>query len=555
MCLAEVSGLVDISGNDKQVLHRYVQIRVLEVLGGPTSQTFTADEMASVKSDFYDMGLERHMATTNQSTQDTELDNFSQAVNEADHGQNHLHLILQAHTKRTKHTTADNEFLMGIFKMECEALTSIKRDKIAADVRKEEIQGNVDIERAKTEAAKARADAQIQLSRDRVRLAELRAESKNHGHSDAAKRKRPATLEEFARPPYRNNLSLSLAVWDARPAGHPETMEEVFRSVGTWVVDQKVKASIRRTDAFPGVPCVYVRVDATQYAEQFWSQSSAAKETIPNPPLPVADGGYPDLVAFLAPHFAPHNPNDKAERTALTTHLHNEFLKPLCERGWEVLFELPVHTQRILTHIDLQRDPVAPRLQRWANAGCTGPAPVEYPYDAEDQRPEEVIPPELHALPATLDVAAVLIDKGLGVFCRNPRYAEAYQRSQRMNTEAVPPARSPRHAEMVRQWQRQCKAAAYLPYKTIVRTLGWTTTLQDHALIKVITHALLHPMPMEEWYDRTTSLHGWRPERCLEAMRLASVYVAHLRRGGADLRFATNDVKQCLSVDVNESLR
>lgn len=498
---------------------------------------------------------------------------------------NTLRSIVESYMQQSQRTESSDRLFLELFKVDRDSI--IKREEIAADVKKREIAANVTIQTAKSQVEQTIAEARIQESKDRVILAEIKADRER-----CTKRPRPVSLAEFARSPYRNATCLSHAVWEARPDGD-ESIETIFACVLSWCRAKKITFHVRQHADFPTVKLVYIngRLEHTKLACEFWeshgvgmipsmTQTTPPSDTTTKVEEPTIDvfttnvhGDTPpenercpinpaapmftDLVEHLISHYVcPELSSEREKRTKLMNLLLSGFVQPLRSGPWRWMFLLPASKGQIMTTLDLINDPVVPRLIRWISGGLGDhPPPSEYPYDDEDTRSTTVtIPSELQTLPSDFDVVPIFERAGLQSFFKIPRYKISYDK-YRCNANSVPPIRGPSHPEVIRQMQRVCVHSRFVDFKFLSSILGWTTTIMDATAMKILTHVLLHPRPMSEWYDNTkkSSPCMWRPDVCLWAMRMAAIYMARLHQAECNLDFINNDLRKALPCDMAAS--
>ena len=405
--------------------------------------------------------------------------------------------------------------------------------------------------RIEVEQAVARIRAQGEADALRIRT---------QGEANAARnpRKRLASvptedeqIEALSARPYRGRVSLSARIWEARPVGHPDDIRTVYRRVcetantivGNMVIVQRPLAGLT------GVEVVYVEAGprVSELARTFWNCGDPP--TVPELPVVVATPpvnrargkalphGVHDLAAAVI-----EDTLDPGAYAAAVDRLDRGFFAPNAER-WAVLWPpRPRDPRVLLTHIDVERDPIVPQLRQWLRNGGADPAPV-YPADgALDLRPSESVPVVLQVMDP--DVWPVLDAVGLRRACT--KLMGAYQRSRGME---VPAAEAPCD-ERLRQFHRITRDAADgLRFREIADCLGWLGVAHDTLLIKVLTEALMQsprrrggPVPTAEWYVKRGSVATWRWQCCLGEMRIAAVFVTRLRLGGADLSFLARDI-------------
>lgn len=573
-CIREINGIATTTNeSENSVLREFVRIKVYERFGNFQTETISSQEIEEVNNRFRSVFIDR-------STTTCETSGRSIHGNEQ-HGM--LTTTIQQYIQSPGKSSANEQFVLSVYKMDREEhrKLTLASQEIQAGIKKQEIaiksqkiSARVQIAQINGDTEKAKAEANARIYEAKVELLRLRkAAAPSEPPPREPKRRRTITesLAEVVRAPWRNARCLTAAVWDARPADHPEPVEAVSERVAVWIAATRpnIKPMFRLLHDHPEVRIVYVGAshDLTDLVDAFWNPPpSAALPPSPLPPPTVAavavvpkptqTGSPDDLVARLIPYF--RNEANDDPRRALTTVLRDGFVKPLSKRGWAVLFPLPERATTILTHIEWDADPVAARLRDWVAAGAApGAAPVDYPYRDGDARPPELVPDELRDL-TYYDVLPLLYDAGLKRFCDKSPYHTAYTAAMACAStedDDVSVARAPRHDETLRQWRRLTKGDAFVEFKDIHRCLGWTETVHDFHIVRAIVHALQFPARrLHEWHDGRSKPQRWCPTKCLWALRVACVYVARLKRGDADLAYAALDAKRLLPTPVAEDL-
>lgn len=536
---------------DQVVLDRYVEYQVHEALG---IEKFGREEGKALERRFRYVVFNKRTSTVRDEI-------GSEAVSSTNRT-----TVFDTCVQHNKAILNDSGLLLQFFKVEHEENTKqvVVKVQAAADVEKAKIDGevqkskhNADARQAEAQSvtakAKAQSDAEIAKAESDARVAEANAKMRireldleilrERAPRADAKRKRPNTLEEFARPPWCNQTCLSVVAWDARPEGTTDTIETIFRRLHDWAKAHQIPHRTRLPKEFPGVSMVYVNAnaDVEAWLRTFWvpapSPETTAPVTISQPNAVPNNRG--DLVTLLLPHWPANRDTPAQRRQALTHHLHAGFVRPLCQNGWELLFELPVLKTKIISHIDTRDDPIVPALAQWVASGCVSPAPSYPCNETADPRPPEDIPDALRDV-SGLDVVPLLESAGLGSFCA--RHRTAYTNSM-AQSEDVAAALAPRHHEILRQWRRITGADPHPSFKEVSTCLGWNVSPNDAVVVKLLVQRLMHPVPLTDWYDATGRPSRWNVNACLWPMRMAALYVARLCRGGADLQYAAKDLQ------------
>ena len=257
------------------------------------------------------------------------------------------------------------------------------------------------------------------------------------------------------------------------------------------------------------------------------------------PPHPVVRCAVTNLNAAVIPAHL-----DTERRCLAETILNDDWVRSNTMGPWmAALFPRNRNAQQQWTHIDVAVDPIVPVLRDWVTRCLDDVAarghPPAYPA-ANDPRPPERVLDGFGALPNGGDVypniTASLLPGTLAAY--EKYYAKGGISSY---SEAV-------CDERLRQWRRLTKDGRVtdLPFKQIVRALGYCEIENDYQVIHAITHALMqhrHPsISHNRWYDRQGRTINWTWPLCLPSMRDAIVYVHRLRIGKANLQWLETTV-------------
>ena len=270
--------------------------------------------------------------------------------------------------------------------------------------------------------------------------------------------------------------------------------------------------------------------------------------------LPV---GSVDLVSTVIDYLSSIKVDVSVDEHAwIARLLEEQFVAPLSET-WAILWAPRPRDRTIIpTYLDLQCDPILPKLSQWVkenlllkrNSSENDPhtltrMPPSYPVkDVLDPRPTEEVPTSLRSL--NPEVWEFLEKHGLRYACS--KVLHAYHATSRLD---VPIAHEPEN-ERLRQWKRlttSCAGVCELTFANIYDCLGWESsqiTKGDASLIQVITQCLLpNDLPVSQWYIKRGSTYFWSPSTCLLQMRIAAIFVSRIKQGGADCRFLANDIR------------
>lgn len=547
--------------NDQIILDRYVECQVHEVLG---VDCLRQQERREVERSFRSIAVTKRIQVSDGESQPVSKSSTTTSLT-----------TLLVHSAQNSPAKAfDGALLLEVFKIEQAENTKqvITKLQIHGDLEKaksvaesearqaeatsnaRQVEANAAARQAEASASKAQAEAEavkaqaetqarIAEANAKVRIRELDLEIvRERPAREQGKRKRADNVEECARAPWCNQVSLSIAVWDARPPSTTDSIEQIFGRLKEWVAANHVPHRLRLPTEFPGLSMVYVKatVDINPWVQAFWTPPPA-----PSNSGSVAIDDVPthrsvDLVDRLLSHWPANKQPPSQRRKELAEHLLANVVQPMVHNGWACLFQLPTLKTKIQSHIDWERDPVVPLLKDWVSGGGVGPAPA-YPCPPDmDSRPPEEIPHDLRDI-SGMDVLPALEAAGLGAFCARHRSAYAAALATQPDVTA---AHAPRHAEMVRQWRRIVATSPPQPtFRDVSVALGWNASPNDGSIVKFLVQAMLHPTPLAEWYDTTVSPVRWNVGACLWPMRVAAVYVARLHRGGANLQYAAKDLE------------
>ena len=209
--------------------------------------------------------------------------------------------------------------------------------------------------------------------------------------------------------------------------------------------------------------------------------------------------------------------------------LWDHFRRPSLAR-WSVLFPLKQSSNPLClyTHIDVDRDPIVPRLREWIRTG--GAAPTYPAADAVDDRPTESVPTAL--LPMDPDVWPIFLQKDVRFDADHApmrqasvhasKVMDAYHRS---DGRTVPAALAPTD-ERLRQFRRLLEQnERELTYRQTVECLGWHHVIDDANVVRGITELLLRPQEGRTWYVKRGPHYRWRldiqKKQCLQRMAMA----------------------------------
>ena len=253
--------------------------------------------------------------------------------------------------------------------------------------------------------------------------------------------------------------------------------------------------------------------------------------------FPVLENGCYSLVeAVLGPLEM-----TKSNRRAAVQRLTNEFL-PGMTKHWSCLFPT-VPSRSIHTYIDVNQDPVVPRLRDWILSPPGTPAPL-YPVHP-DQRPAMPVPTYLQAISA--DVWADVVDSDHCVQKALEPYEDIYNQTHGMVVEI---ANAPAN-ERLRQWQRVTRSPC-VTFLQIVETLGWQDVLYDSQSVYMLTAAIMRrdrpDVDPGDWFHRSAECNMWNWKLCIPAMRTAAIMVSRLRMGQADLRWLVHKLSEKFSI-------
>jgi hypothetical protein len=353
-------------------------------------------------------------------------------------------------------------------------------------------------------------------------------------------------LEAQIAAPWSGMQPVSGPIWESKPEGHAGTIRDTLQRIKEWIgaLVPRVQHRMRVFPKLPGIAAVYcpAAVNVSQLAQRFCGgPATDAAPVRPRRPLPP--GVFNLAAAVLEPLGLQEGDEQYRDHVG---QLDLRFHRPTAEH-WAVLWPpQPSNKLLLLTHIDVERDPIVPVLREWIQYGAQEPAPAYPATGVIDYRPTEVIPPALHAMDP--DVWPLLRRAGLDRACN--KYLDAYHRSQGLTV----PAAEPPLDERLRQFRRltsQCDGE--LTYRQVSDCLGWHHVAHDVQVVKAITDALMRcparstgPIPTSLWYVKRGNAARWRWSTCLAEMRVAAVFVTRLRLGGADVSFLARDIAACV---------
>jgi hypothetical protein len=217
---------------------------------------------------------------------------------------------------------------------------------------------------------------------------------------------------------------------------------------------------------------------------------------------------------------------------------------------WSILWppRQPSNPVLLLTHIDVEQDPIIGALQTWIARGATEPVPTYPVPGVVDPRPIEIVPSSLKQIDP--DVWDHLRRARIDVVCN--RFVNAYTQSHDKPIEA---AEAPSD-ERLRQFRRlTSQYGDELTWKQICDCLGWHTVINDTLVVKAVTEALMRisdrqggPVSASMWYTKRGTSTLWKFDVCMWEMRVAAVFISRLRMGGAEFPFLARDIHSCMPV-------
>lgn len=227
------------------------------------------------------------------------------------------------------------------------------------------------------------------------------------------------------------------------------------------------------------------------------------------------------------------------EMQKIAAMLRDEFVQPMKDnKEWSILFpEARSLHNKLFTYIDTERDPIIAELRSWVTIRLGGgddlsSAPMAPTYPASrvaDGRSPPLIPPHLCFVEPLIGLQTFKRDRFFAVYLN--RMIDMTDNSLFFN-HLVP------HLERIRQWKRITNGTNRLPFRDIVRCLGWRRVEPEVLLMLSLTEWLMlqrpEPQPKSKWLTKE-KVNMWHFNICLAEMRSAAIFIEQLKVRNANV--------------------